>query len=212
MKIPGAVFEVETRFSFKDREEAFRAVPFLEENLSGRMDWSSAFYGIDIFRSGRLLRKSEVTVDGRTMHFICWKGEDFGGLINIRPEITEEVTAGIVGSGVMTVLGGPADLEGPDRAVREMERLGHESFMSFAGTDFFGYFEPLDIYLKLMICPYLDNPILVEIEKIAETEQDAARFEADIIRICEGLGLRDRLIREEPPAMLYKREFRERNA
>jgi len=203
--IQGAVFEVETRFHFKDQDEAFQAVPFLQAGLKRNMEWTTGFYGVEILKSGKVLRKSQVSIDGRTRHFICWKGPDIGGAVNIRQEVNEEVTTGIAGSSVMSILGGPTDLENPEQAVKEIEHLGHGKYMSFSGTDFFGYFKPLDIRVKLMFCPHIDYPLLVELEKIAETEAEAARFEDDIIKICDDLQLRGRQIRKEPPTLLYEK-------
>ncbi len=204
-KIPGAVFEVETRFSFEDPDEAYQTLPFLETSLNRKMEWATGFYGQDILLAGKMLRKSEVKIDGNTRHFICWKGTDTGILINIRQEVSEEVTTGITESSVMSILGGTADLETPDEAVRELERLGHSKYMSFSGTDMFGYYEPRKIRVKLMFCPGIDYPFLVEFEKIAETKEQAAQFENDIIKICDELQLRDRMIREEPPTLLFEK-------
>ena len=208
-KIPGAVFEVETRFPFKDQEEAYRVLPFLETSLNRKMEWSTGFYGQDILLAGKMLRKSEVKIDGETRHFICWKGPDTGTLINIRQEVSEEVTTGITESSVMRILGGKADLETPEQVVKELERLGHGRYMSFTGTDMFGYYEPLKIRVKLMFCPDIDYPLLVEFEKIAENEEQAAQFENDIVKICDELELRDRMIREEPPTMLFEKKAEE---
>lgn len=205
MKISKAVYEVETRFRFTDQDEALQVLPFLETSLNRKIEWSTAFYGIDIFQSGGLLRKSEVFHDAGTRHFICWKGPDEGDLINIRREVSEEITVGMADSAVMNILGGRNGIETPDEAVRELERLGHDRYMSFTGTDIYGYYEPYKIRVKLMLCDAIKWPILLEFERIAETQEEAAQFENDIIKICDELQLRDRMIREEPPTLLFEK-------
>ena len=203
--ISKAVFEVETRFRFTDQDEAYQVLPFLETSLNRKIEWSTAFYGQDILLAGKMLRKSEVKIEGNIRHFICWKGPDTGTLINIRQEVSEEVTTGITDSCVMSILDGPTDLETPNQAVKELERLGHARYMSFTGTDIYGYYKPLEIRVKLMLCDAIKWPFVLEFEKIAETKEQAAQFENDIIKICDELQLRDRMIREEPPTLLYER-------
>ena len=87
--------------------------------------------------------------------------------------------------------------------VRELELLGHRQFMSFRGNDLTGYNEPLGIEVKLMTCPELRWPLLVELEKTANTEKESRQREDELQEFCNEFQLHERLIREEPPSLLY---------
>jgi hypothetical protein len=79
--------------------------------------------------------------------------------------------------------------------------------MSFRGNDLFGYYKPLDISLKLLMCRSLKWPILLEIEKTAKTSEETLIKEADLRDFCDRFNLHDRLVREEPPTLLYETRF-----
>jgi hypothetical protein len=137
----GSVFEVESRYRFDNVDEAYQALPFLRTTLEHRSIWSTAIYGLTLFRAGRLLRTAKVEVDEKTRHFIGWKGPDTGKFANIRQELDEEISAVTTGNRVLRFIGGRPDLDNFDDVVRELERLGHPPFMSFEGIDLSGYYQ-----------------------------------------------------------------------
>ena len=79
--------------------------------------------------------------------------------------------------------------------------------MSFRGYDLFGDYQPLDVSLKLLTCRSLKWPILLEIEKAAKTREDALIKEAELRDFCDRFSLHDRLVKEEPPTLLYAARF-----
>jgi hypothetical protein len=79
--------------------------------------------------------------------------------------------------------------------------------MSWRGADFFGDYKPLDVSMKLMTCRTLRWPVLVEIEKSAKSKKEALVRENELRSFCDRFGLNDRLVREEPPTLLYEARF-----
>ena len=200
-------FEVEIRCHFKSADEAFKTMPFLRSCLSHEMAWSSSIYGLAFFKAGKLLRKSKTTVDGEAKYYLGWKGCDTGTFANIREEIDEVITNGITESEILRKLGSQNRTLSRKMIGKELRILGHDRFMSFRGNDLFGYYKPLDISLKLLMCRSLKWPILLEIEKSAGTRADALIKEADLRDFCDRFNLHDRLVREEPPTLLYTARF-----
>ena len=134
---------------------------------------------------------------------------DIGAFANVRREIEEECTHGIINSAILSKFGIDGDFGTPGAVIRKLEEAGYAQFMSFSGKDLAGYDESLGVNAKLMLCPALQWPILVELEKMANTEADATRCEADLRELSRKYGLQSRLVREEPPTLLYA-ELRER--
>jgi len=94
-------------------------------------------------------------------------------------------------------------IETLDAVVLELEHLGHREFMSFQGSDLAGYHKLLGIRVKLMTCPVLKWPLLVEIEKTADAEDEAVKCERALLELSRQFHLQSRLVREEPPSLLY---------
>src|SRR4030042_4541082 len=95
-----ALFEVEIRCHFDNPEEAFRVLPFLRSSLGRRVSWLTRCYGLALFRSGQLLRMTEVIDRGKVSYYLGWKGPDTGVFANIRQEVDEEITSGAINSAV----------------------------------------------------------------------------------------------------------------
>jgi len=201
-------YEVEIRCRFREAGEAYQILPFLKASLDREIEWSTRHYGLELFRVGQLLRMSEVNRDGRLGHFLGWKGEDTGTTANIREEIEEEISEGNNHSGVMQKIGGNPDIPTPEAARRELERLGHREFTAFHGHNLLGYDRTLGIATKLMNCPDLSVPCLVELEKTAATPEETLHRQAELIEIVRKFNLEKRLVREEPPTLLYNRLFK----
>jgi len=200
-------FEVEVRCHFKSTEEAYQILPFLSSCLDREVSYITTFYGLKLFQSGELLRVGEVLIGKDTRYFLVWKGPDIGKFANIRQELREEITFGIKNSVILKHLGGNYDINNRNEVIQELDQLGHRMFMSFEGIDTEGYYEPYDIQVKLMNCRQLSH-LLVEIEKTAHSEEDATRCEEALLEFCGQFRLKDRLIRKEPPTLLYENLFR----
>jgi hypothetical protein len=98
-------FEVEIRCHFDTADDAYKVIPFLHSCLRHEMVWSSSFYGQEFFKSGQLLRMSKTTVDNKTKYYLGWKGCDTGTFANIREELDEVITDGIIDSQILRKLG-----------------------------------------------------------------------------------------------------------
>ena len=203
-------YEVEIRCHFDGVEEAYNKIPFLRACLKHEMVWASGIYGKEFFKAGKLLRMSKTTVDGRTEYYMGWKGEDTGTFANIREEIDEVITDGVTDSRIMEKVGSQIRTLPRNKISAELKQLGHRRFMSWRGADLFGDYKPLGVSMKLMTCRTLRWPVLVEIEKSAHTKEDALVKENELLAFCDRFGLNDRLVREEPPTLLYEARFPEK--
>ncbi|OGO35777.1 MAG: hypothetical protein A2147_07940 [Chloroflexi bacterium RBG_16_57_8] len=204
-----SIFEVEIRCRFSEPDEAFAVLPFLAPCLGREISWVTRYYGEALFRSGQLLRMTEVNEHGKMGYYLGWKGRDTGVFANIRLEVDEEITVGVTNSPVIRRLGGSVGRLTTANVTQELQRLGHREFMSFRGSDLTGYDEQLDLKVKLMTCPTLKWPLLVELEKTAYSEQEAIRCERELLELSRGLQLQDRLVKEEPPTLLYEGQSRQ---
>jgi hypothetical protein len=200
-KIP---FEVEIRCHFDTPDEAYTTLPFLKPSLSLEQGWKADFYGLEFFRSGKLLRIAGDVMGNESASFLGWKGPDTGKFANIRQEMDEEITCGITDSSILKLLGGKTGFASQPEVALELERLGFQRFMSFKGADLRGHYEPLGVGLKLMRCDALKWPLLVELEKMAPTAEEALLAEKALFEISERFHLQSRLLREEPPTLLYQ--------
>lgn len=207
MKETEVSFEVEIRFYFKDALEAYRSLPFLKSSFDREIIWTTKHYGFELFKTDQILRISEVTLADRLSHALGWKGPDLGKYANIRKEIDEDISYGIKDSLVLNLLGRNPDISSPEEAAQELARLGHGEFMSFRGRNLLGYDKTLGVATKLMNCPDLSWPCMVELEKTAWTVQETAEREAELMEINRKFKLENRLVREEPPTLLYRNLF-----
>ena len=205
-----AQYEVEIRCHFDSVEEAYNKIPFLRACLKHEMVWASGIYGEEFFKAGRLLRMSKTTIDGETKYFMGWKGKDTGTFANIREEIDEVITNGITISRILEKLGSQNLTMPRNKISAELKKLGHRRFMSWRGADLFGDYKPLDVSMKLMTCRTLKWPVMVEIEKSAKTKEEARVRENELRAFCDRFGLNDRLVREEPPTLLYEARCRQK--
>jgi len=204
-----SLYEVEIRCHFNDSVEAYSIIPFLQSNLreEDRISWSTRFYGLELFRAGLLLREAEVAQNAQTRRYLGWKGADIGRYANIRLEIEEEFSDSLVDSSIFKRLGGREGSIMRGDVIYELERLGHHQFMSFKGTEIRGYDETLDIKIKMMSCPVLKWPLIIEIEKTANTEEEAFKCEQELEKLAHRFNIEDRILRQEPPTLLYNQFY-----
>ena len=107
MKSPPLNLEIETRFRFTDRNEAFRLLPFLPSCLDRELIWLTHLHGPALFSRGELLRiAGGHAPGGEDRYLLGWKGPDCGAIANIREELDEEITMGIADSAILPMLGG----------------------------------------------------------------------------------------------------------
>jgi adenylate cyclase class IV len=198
------LYEVETRVYFNSQEEAFERLPFLKDCLTTKVEWETSMYGLEIYNSGKLLRISEVTVSGNTRAYWGYKEEDLGKFYNIRKELDEEITHGIKGSYILELINGKEEEVNKDNVEQILESLGHKKFMSFTGRNLTGRHEKLQIDLKLLFCPILRYPLLLEIEKSAETLEEAYTKELELRDFLCQYKLENRALKEEPTTLLYE--------
>ena len=199
-------YEVEIRFIAETAEEAFTTVPFLEASLGESKEWSTEILDRSIFEDGRLLRVGWAQSGDVRLDFIGFKGPDEGRVANIRQEWGEEISDGIVDSQIMALLGLSATFATADAIRKTLVDAGHVPFMSFSGVDRLGHHAPLAIHTKLARCPaILDDRVLVELEMEANTLTEAESAERSLLNIAEQYNIVERLVRDEPPTMLYKR-------
>ena len=196
------LYEIETRVYFNSQEEAFNTLPFLHDCLKKQTEFETRMYGIKLFNSGKILRVSDVKDNNTTKVYLGYKEPDIGKIFNIRNEIDEEITYGITESFILQ------SIEGIKKAVnirninQLLESLGHKQFMSLTGTNITGYYEKLQIDLKLMKCSILKYPLILEIEKSAENLEEAFRQELELKNFITEYKLESRIVKEEPPTLL----------
>lgn len=200
-------YEVETRVYFSSDEEAFKLLPFLKKDLKRKAAWVTNTYGLDLFKSGSLLRASEVHSDGQMRAYIGYKQPDTGTFCNIRIELDEEITDELQDSTVLKAINAEDVSINPGNVDEILASLGYAKFMTFKGDNLTGYNEEYDVALKLMHCNTLEYPIMLEIEKSAGSAEEALKAEEELKELVNRLGLSDRVVRKEPPTLLYEALF-----
>jgi hypothetical protein len=201
---PIKTIEVETRFRFNDQAEALEILPFIAACFNRNNRWTTVHFGADLFGKDLILRIGESYRETGNQLFLGWKGPDRGSFANVREELDEEITVGIAASQILTLMGGEPDQPSAGAVARELVRLGHEPFMEFTGENLFGFYEPLRLHLKLLYCPILAHPCLLEIEKTATGNAEALELERELLAFTRQHRLEDRVVREEPPTLLSR--------
>lgn len=198
-------YEVETRVYFNSYDEAFNTLPFLKGCLTKENKWITKTFSMDLFKTDKLLRVSEVEIANTNKFYLGYKEPDLGKTCNIRLELDENITNGIECSEIIRLLGGESKKVSPENLNEILESLGHKEFMVFNGFNLSGKHTELELSLKLMNCAVLEYPLMLEIEKTAISLEDAYSEEKNLLDIVNKFGLSDRIIRKEPPTLLYER-------
>jgi adenylate cyclase class IV len=200
------MFEVEFRCHFNTPDDAYQALPFMRSCLTRKAVWTSDFYGLELFQSGQLLRTAVVSEGKKKKYYMAWKGPDTGHFCNIRREIEENITDS-TNSPILKLLGGREGVHGRSEVIQEFERLGYHRFMSWSGIDLSGLYQPHDVKVKMMSATAIKWPIIVEIEKIATTENEALDGERQLYDFSREFKLQEYIFKEEPPTLLYASVF-----
>ncbi|TCL68505.1 hypothetical protein EDC14_101345 [Hydrogenispora ethanolica] len=202
MSLPS--YEVETRFYFSGPAEAFAVLPFGDSALTRTYRWRTVHYSPALFQRDEILRIGYLESESGPKVLLGWKGPDRGKLINIREELDEDVSGEIAESRILAKIGGRSAGGSAAAVAAELERLGHRPFMEFSGENRVGYDEPLGLHLKLSHCQTLRHSWLFEIEKTAATLAEVPRREAELLAFIEQYRLAERVVRAEPPTLLYE--------
>jgi len=206
--LENAIYEIETRLWFSSQDELLNKVSFFEPCLTHKERWITTFYGLELFKSGKLLRIAEINSMQKTRFFLGWKGMDIGNFANIREELQEEITKGISKSTILTHFRGKHSVESREGVALELSRLGHNPFMDYAGENVIGFYQPLGLHVKIMSCPALKYPLLLEIEKTARTKEDSLAAEIELQNFINAYDLQQRVVKNEPPSLLYSVVFK----
>ncbi len=202
-----SIFEVESRFKFKNKEEIFKALPFVEKSITQKVIWETTHYGLDLFKEDIVLRISNNEYNNNSVTSLAYKEADLGEGINIRREYREMITNDFNESHIVNILGGKKELKNSNQIIKELESLGHRKFMSFHGESYVGKYEPLNVDLKIMYCSQLKYPLLIEIEKAAADLKDAELKSRELMKLIKEYDLIHRLIKKEPPTLLFESKF-----
>ena len=201
------IYEVETRFHFKNDEQAYQKLPFLNSALDEKVKWETIHYGLEEFKKDIVIRVSHNQINEKQISSLGYKEQDWGEKINIRKEYGEEITTGIDNSQILEILGGRLSLSTPEEVEAELKKLGQQPFMSFSGVSWLGTDEKLNLDFKLMYCDDIAYPLLVEVESEAQTKADIAEGKEKLLDFIAQYDLESRLVTEEPPTLLYQQEF-----
>jgi hypothetical protein len=197
-------YEVETRFRFKNKQEVFTVLPFIESCFTSSNVWHTVHYGFELFKRDVILRINESRREGKTKMALGWKSPDFGDFVNIREELDEDITNGISDSTILAMFGINSKADSVAEVIMELNRLGCPAFMEFNGNNEFGFYSPLGLQLKLMHCSLLQYPYMLEIEKTAHNFEEAFKMEEELLAFTDKYQLRDLEVKAEPPTLLYQ--------
>ncbi len=201
-------YEVEIRFCTATAEEAYTLLPFLQASLGAEKAWSTAILGRALYEAGKLLRIGRVPPTGEARYYLGYKGLDEGTFANIRQEWGEEITGGASASPILAMLGIDEPFATPQAVLERLRQAGYTPFMDFAGVDRLGYDPTLGVQTKLMRCPkILGDQVMVELELAATAPAEALVAEQQLQQIAHDYGIEDRLLRAEPPTLLYQVSF-----
>ena len=198
-------YEVETRFRFDDVFQIWEELPALT-TLSWKTEyWHTEILGKSYFESGQLLRISEVaSQNNQPKYYLGWKGVDVGGFANIREELGEDITNGISESVILANLGViPNTHSTLQSVVSILEKENFQRFLDFSGENQVVGDNAFGFHFKIMKCKDIKYPVLMEIEKTATHQKEAKTFEAELYLFAQKNDLLHRVVRDEPPTLLY---------
>ena len=203
--VNNGIYEIETRFTFQDENEAFKTLPFIKNSFTRKITWQTYHYGIELFKKDIILRITKGQMEQREKIYLGYKNSDCStSKLNIRKEYEEDITNGVDNSCIMQKIKGNLQHTDLNSIEKELAKLNHKLFMFFFGKSTLGFYEKLNFKLKLMTCDCLEYPFMLEIERETEREQDIKKHEKDILNFVEKYNLGNRLVSKEPPTLLFE--------
>ncbi|MEN8906995.1 MAG: hypothetical protein ABF289_13635 [Clostridiales bacterium] len=167
-----------------------------------QIQWETDHYGIDAFRKDKIIRISRSKEEEKAYSWLGYKEKDFGEMCNIRKEIDEDITNGIIESDILKIIGIDKSFDHPE-AIEYALNKKHKKFMSFSGSSILGYQKEFDFKLKFMYCNHLKYPYLLEIEREEIEYNHIGKHVKDIESFIAKYNLEGLKIKEEPPTLLY---------
>jgi hypothetical protein len=150
------------------------------------------------------LRISRIKHGIHDKFFLGWKGADKGKFANIREELGEEITNGIINSSIFRIVGlGNATFETRSSVMATLVASGFLPFMAFSGENLVAQDLIQKTYYKIMRSPDIRFNPLVEVEKIAESLDEAFTFESKLAQFSIENKIEHYIVHEEPPTLLY---------
>jgi adenylate cyclase class IV len=200
------IYEVETRLSFSNPAQVWDRLPMFKPLINQAVEWNTIHYGPTLFHTDQILRINHTIQQGKSSSSLGWKGPDQGKSVNIRLEMEEDITRGIQNSEILARLDGQKCFDSVAAVASGLMQLGHCKFMEYSGNNLTGEYKPQGFHLKLMLAsnPALRYPLLLEIEKTAHSLAEALEYEREINEFVRRYRLEDRMIREEPPTLLFQ--------
>lgn len=196
-------YEIETRFLVpaNDRDSL---LSMLSANQPVKnIAWKTVFFGSELFRSGQLLRITEIRDSDLSL---CMKTEDIGSICNIRREISEVIKPSQRVTDLFDDYFDGFVLNTWESLCDIKNIAGHERFMEFSGENWFGSLQQ-GLDYKLMQVGDDAWPLIVEIEATAVNAEQAIRSEELVLSVSNSLGLKGEAIKIEPPSILYNQLF-----
>lgn len=206
MKHINMTYEIETRVFFKSEKEAYDKLPFLRNLLTYSVNWETSTHSMKMFSEDKMFRFSKVWNSEGTRYYLGYKEPDIGKNCNIRAEIDEDISNGFEGSIILDMLGIEVSAGEPHLFPKSVGEAGYPEFMSFKGHSLMGRDSEWKLSFKLMFCDDLEYPILFEIEKTTESIDDVYLKETEILTFIRENNLTERIVKEEPTTLLYKKK------
>ena len=197
-------YEVEIRAWMDDIPSIWKTMPFLNQLEWKKEKWQTSMFGRKIFEAGELLRISKIGLGTHSKFFLGWKSVDKGNVANIREELGEEITNGIINSTILKTVGlHRTDFRTSDQVVSALAEYDLLPFMTFSGENIVAKDTEKNISFKIMQCNDINFNLLIETEKTAESLDEAFQFEKELIKFARQNKIENRIVHEEPPTLLY---------
>jgi hypothetical protein len=198
------LYEVETRFHFKDKDEVFSFLPDFRTSFTKSINWETWHYGKHLFHKDIILRIGK-SIDSQGDYFsLGYKEKDISqNIINIRKELNENIDQPIYSKIYSDILKGNKLIISKDNIFKKLFALGYSEFMYFKGNSLLGYNDKYKIDIKLMFCNDIKYPVLLEIEKTTPYRDDVLKLSNELLNFSYTHKLNDFMLKEEPPKLLF---------
>jgi len=201
------IYEVETRFYFKNEAEVYKLLPFVKDSFQKNIIWETWHFGENLHKEDIILRLNKSIVNNNKIYYmLCFKEKDISesNLINIRKEYEEDISDGFISNIYANNLKGECTLLNKDNVMLKLSILGYSEFMSFSGRSLIGFLDDWKLSIKLMFCKFIEFPVILEIEREAKTKNDISQLIYELMEFSNKYNLINRIVNDEPPTLLYK--------